>query len=176
MPEVSEHIGVRGLGSLTVDVEAFSDEVGDSDRVPEDVQEELVRKTKRVEKLEARLADAGEPTVPTDYEAFLEDDVVREQVRDAKENSTASEKYVRAVIAAVLDQGGAVTYDEVTEMPDATDKTHVGRAANALAERRVATVDEEDGAKRVDLNPSGIEEVKQERERRERRREIMDEL
>jgi len=153
--------------------EVMFQDAGDRDG---ELREQLDRKDERIQELEAKLADAGQPAVPTNYEDFLEDDVVKEQINDAKANSSASEKYIRATIAAILDAGGPVTYDDVQDMPDASNKTHVGRAVNALAERRVVSVDEDDGPKRVDLNPGGIEAIKQEAQRRDRRKEIMSNL
>ncbi len=157
--------------------QALFDEVGDdSDADVAALQQRVDELEAENERLEQQVKDAGGVYVPTDYEAFLEDDTVREQVAEAKTSSSVSEDYVRAIVAAILEAGGPVSFEEILEFPNATSKNHVGRAANELADRRIVSIDERDGGRYVDFNVDGVEAIKTEAKRRERREDLMEGL
>ncbi|UIP00324.1 hypothetical protein Hbl1158_02845 [Halobaculum sp. CBA1158] len=174
----TEH--VRGLAeTFDVDVDVVEPVAageGDDGELSE-AREERDRLRERVADLKERLADAGEPSVPTDYEDFLEDEIVQTAIEDAKSDGSVSEKYVRAVVAAILEEGEPVTMDRVLEFPGVTETGgHAKRAAKALENRRVVTVDDDGDSIQVDFHVDGVREIKAEQQRRERREQIMDDI
>jgi hypothetical protein len=81
------------------------------------------------------------------------------------------------VIAAILEEGEAVAMERVLEFPEVTDTGgHPKRAMNAPTERRVVTMDDSGETTTVDFNVGGIEEIKAEQRRRDRREQIMNEI
>jgi prefoldin subunit 5 len=167
-PEALRHAGDT--------VDQFVASVDSRERNIDELEAELEQLREENERLEAQVEASGEVYVPSDYEAFLDDDVVREQIAAAKAAGGVSEDYVRAVVAAVLEAGDPVTFEAVLEFPDARDKSHVSRAANELADRRVVSVTETDEGRRVDFNVEGIEAIKREAKRREKRADLMEDL
>jgi flagellar biosynthesis chaperone FliJ len=141
----------------------------------EDAQAEIEQLRSQREELKQRLEEQSGVTVPTDYEDFVDDETVREQIRAAKQ-STASAQYVKAVVATILEAGGPVTKAEVMEYPDANDKTHVSRAAKQLEKRRVLQIDESGEATTFDFNINAIAEVKEQSRRLAKRQELMEDL
>jgi len=187
--EAAEH--VRALVDV-FDVDADVD-VGGADGLVEGYDEAREEVTElrgrlqdaheRIDSLEAeneRLREAAEEAsgviVPTDYEDFVDDETVREQIAAAKDANNVSERYVKAIAATILEAGEAVTFGEIEEYPDASSRSHISRAANQLAERRVITLDESGDEPVVDFNIGGIREVKEQSRRLEKREELMEQL
>jgi len=165
---------------------SFADEVLDDFAVeaprPEPDQaaadEELREENERLrDELEAARAAAGDVDVPTDYEDFLDDPVVREQIEDAKQAEQTSPRYVKGVLATVLEERSPVTREEVGERLGISNLSHVSTAAGELVSRKVLEEADTSGRKKAwDLNVDGIREVKEAKAKRDRTAEVMEQL
>ncbi|AXG09650.1 hypothetical protein [Haloplanus rubicundus] len=114
--------------------------------------------------------------MPTDYEAFVDDEAVRKQIAAAKDAEMTSERYVKAIIAKILSADEVVTFGDIEEFPDVSSRSHIFRAANQLAKRRVITLDESGDDSGVDFNIDGIREVQEQSRRLKKREELMEQL
>jgi len=136
----------------------------------------------RVDELEAenkRLraqADAEIGEQLDEYEDFLQLDAVQEQIELAKENVTASPRYVKGVLAGIIAEGGAVSYDTIAERLGVSTTSDVSKASSELERRKIVTKDRGDNGMTVDLNTEGIEEVRKAAAEREKTEQLMNEL
>jgi prefoldin subunit 5 len=151
-------------------------ETGEAD---EQLRERLQQKDERIDNLEAAVSrlesKAGGVTVPTEYESFVEDDVVQAAIEDAKDGSNASPRYVKGVVAAILEEGGPVDYDTVAEYLGVSTTSDVSKAASTLEAHGV--IEEVDTRpKRVDFDMEAIAEIKERNRRRERAESVMEGL
>jgi len=156
--------------------------------VPDDVEDlraDLASAQERVQDLEAeneRLRaraeqSNGEQLEPlTSYGEFLEDDDVRKVIDEAKSSaSNCSPKHIKGVIAAVLDAGGPVSYEEIGERINSRTN-EIGSAATLLEDMKVVEKEKRDGQMHVDLNVDGLNEVREAAARRRKTEELMDSL
>ncbi|MFC5135510.1 MULTISPECIES: hypothetical protein [Haloferacaceae] len=137
----------------------------------------------RIDELEAeneRLRDraAGDESLqPLEgYEAFLNDDAVREAIEEAKQVDRTSPRYVKGVVASIVDEGGAVHYEDVAQRLDLSTTGEVSKAASVLEARKIIEKDQRDDGMYVDLNTDGLNEVREAAARREMTEQLMDEL
>ncbi|WP_277540237.1 coiled-coil domain-containing protein [Haloarcula laminariae] len=135
----------------------------------------------RVDELEAeneRLREARPEAVEplADYEVFLEDNAVRAAIDGAKEDATCSPRYIKGVLATIIDEGGWVPYDDVAERLGVSTTSDVSKAASELERRKVIKKDSRDGGMHVDLNVDGLNDVREAAARREKTEQLMDEL
>jgi peptidoglycan hydrolase CwlO-like protein len=139
---------------------------------------ELREETERLrEELEAAQAAAGDVDVPTDYEDFLADPVVQTQIEAAKQGEQTSPRYVKGVLATVLETQGPVTRQEVGERLGISNLSHVSSATGELVSRKVLMEADTSGrAKAWDLNVDGIRAIKEAQAKRDRTAEVMEQL
>jgi Mn-dependent DtxR family transcriptional regulator len=114
-------------------------------------------------------------SVPTDYEDFVNDDVVKQAIEDAKESSNASERYVKGVVAAILQEGGPVDYETIAEYLGVLTTNRVSKAASSLVGHGVIKKVEERPVK-VDFDMEAIEDIKERNRRREQAKNVMEDL
>jgi len=166
----------------TFEVEAPDLSVGPEDvRDPEAVNE-VVGLRDRIEDLEAeneRLreqASTGALEPLESYEEFLQTDAVQAEIETAKEESSASPRYVRGVLAAILAEQGPVTYDTIAERLGVSTTSDVSKAASELERRKIVTKERGEEGMEVDLNVDGIEAVRRAAAERERTEALMEDL
>lgn len=109
-------------------------------------------------------------------EDFLGLDVVEAEIEAAKEEGGASQRYVKGVLAAIINESGAVDYDTVAERLGVSTTTDVSKAASELERRKIVEKEKRDGSTYVDLNTTGIEAIRQAAAEREKTEELMEEL
>jgi len=136
----------------------------------------------RIDDLEAeneRLREAAEQgggvTVPTDYQDFVDEDVVQAAIEEAKEKSNAPPRYVKGVIAAIIQEGGPVDYDTVADRLGVQSTSHVSKAASTLQALGVLERVQQSPA-RVDFDLDGVAAIKEAQQRREQAEAVMDSL
>lgn len=108
------------------------------------------------------------------YEDFLELDVVQEEIEAAKEESTP--KYVKGVLAAIVNEGKPVSYETVAQRLGLSQTNHVSAAATELETRRIVEKEKINGETHVDLNTDGIETIRRAAAEREKTEQLMDEF
>ena len=156
--------------------DALGLETGEGD---EKLRQKLEQKAERVNELEATVArledQANAPTVSTDYQEFVEDDAVQEAIDDAIENCSASPRYVKGVVATIIEQGGSVDYDTIAEYLGVSTTSDVSKASSALQARGVVEKTQNRPAE-VDFDMDAIADIKARNQRRERAEDIMEDL
>lgn len=152
----------------------------------DDVERDVSELRDRIEELESEnerlrqnLEDAGGDILSEDaeYMDFIDHDAVQEAIEDAKSENTP--KYVRGVVGAIIEEGGAVTYDDIADRLGLSQTNHVSSAATTLEEFGVVVKRDADnrGAKTaVDLNVGGIEKIVARKTKRERTENIMEKI
>jgi DNA repair exonuclease SbcCD ATPase subunit len=169
MDEIREAVG-RMNDALGLDVEG-----GDDEKLRQRLQE----KDEKIDRLQSEVSrlesQADGVTVPTEYEEFVEDDVVQQAIEDAKESSNASERYIKGVIATILEEGGAVEYETIAEYLGLSGTQHVSKAASSLVGHGVIKKVEERPVT-VDFDMESIAEIKEQNRRRQRAESVMEEL
>jgi predicted nucleic acid-binding Zn-ribbon protein len=139
------------------------------DRVDE-LKDELEEARRRADRAEAQ---AGEMEIGDDYTEFLDVDVVQEQIAEAKAESGASPRYVKGVVAAIMDEGDPVAYDDIADRLGVSTTSDVSKAASTLETMMIVEKDRRDDGMVVDLNTDGIQEVREAAARRGRTQELM---
>lgn len=134
----------------------------------EELQDEIAAKEAEIEQLEDRIEEGQQSVVvPTDYEELINDPDVQEQIQDAVENTDAGRRYIKGLIATIVENGGPVTYQQVAENLNIGTTSHISRAATVLETRKIVDKHDDDRPLKVDLNIGGVEEVKQKAAERE---------
>jgi len=129
------------------------------------------------ERLRERAEQSGDELQPlSDYQAFLEDDDVQAVVEEAKDEEYPAAKYHKGILAAILDEGGPVPYEEIADRLGASRTNEVSSAATTLESLKVVTKEKRDGQTYVDLNVDGLNEVREAAARRRKTEELMDSL
>lgn len=159
-----------------VDVDVTAPVAGDGA-----ADEQLQEKEERIQRLEAqvtRLKEEGGPTIEPlkEYDEFLNADPVREQIEAAKEEAAASPRYVKGVLAGILNERGPVPYEVIAERLGVSTTTDVSKAASELERRKVVTKDHQDDGMYVDLNIDGMNEIREAAAEREKTEELMEGL
>lgn len=171
---------VDNMDELREAVGRMNDALGlDTEDADEKLRERLEQREERVRELESevsRLEEQGDAvTVPNDYEQFLNEDVVQNAIEDAKESATCSPRYVKGVVAAVLEEGGEVDYDTIAEYLGVSTTSDVSKASSALQSRGVIKKTQQSPA-RVDFDMDSVAEIKEKNRRRDRAEDIMEDL
>ncbi|WP_089650180.1 coiled-coil domain-containing protein [Halobacterium hubeiense] len=141
----------------------------------QNAQEELDQLRAENERLRREVEAADGVVVPTDYEAFVQEDVVQDAIEEAKEKSNASQRYVKGVVAAILEEGGPVDYETVADMLGVKDTSNVSKAASTLEALGVLERVQQSPAE-VDFDLEGVAEIKEQARRREQAESVMEDL
>ena len=170
---------VENMAELREAVQRMTDALGIETDGCDDLRERLEQKDERVRELEAEVdrlkEQSGSVTVPTDYEDFVSDDVVQEAINQAKTSSNASERYIKGVVAAILQEGGPVDYETIAAYLGVNTTGNVSKAASSLEAHGVVEKVEQRPAK-VDFDMESIAEIKEQNRRRRQAESVMDEL
>ena len=171
---------VENMDELREAVGRMNEALGlDTEDADEKLRERLEQREERVRELESKVSrledQGGAVTVPTDYEQFLDEDVVQNAIEDAKENASCSPRYVKGVIAALLEEGGEVDYDTIAEYLGVSTTSDVSKASSALQSRGVIKKTQQRPA-RVDFDMDSVAEIKEKNRRRDRAEDIMEDL
>ena len=110
--------------------------------------------------------DSDREEKPGDYEHFLQEEAVRSEIEEAKEESS-SPRYVRGVIKTIMHSGGPVTYDEIADLLDISTTSHVGQAVKTLNEYNVVTKARRGRKTVVDLNINDLDSIRNAARRKE---------
>lgn len=188
LSELRERIGdleeyeqaVKNMDELREAVVRMNDALGvTTDASDEKLKEKLQQKQQQVEDLKRQVSrleeKAGGVTVPTEYQKFIKDDAVVEAIEDAKENCTASPRYVKGVVAAIVEEGGPVDYERVADYLGVSTTSDVSKASSSLQARGVVKKTSKRPAK-VDFDMESVAEIKEKNQRREQAEGIMDGL
>ncbi|MFW6382888.1 MAG: hypothetical protein ACOCZD_02490 [Haloferacaceae archaeon] len=157
--------------NIPTDTPAVDDADGDVTALRERVAE-LEAENDRLRERDS--TDALQPL--NDYEAFLDDDAVREAIDEAKQVDRTSPRYIKGVIASIVDAGGPVPYDDIAQRLDLSSTTHVSKAASVLEARQVIEKENRADGMYVDLNTDGLNEVREAAARRDKTEQLMEEL
>ncbi|WP_418280822.1 helicase HerA domain-containing protein [Halorubrum sp. DTA98] len=171
---------VENMDELREAAGRMNDALGlDTAASDEKLRERLEQREERVRELESEVSrleeQGGGVSVPTDYEDFLEEDVVQDAIEDAKDGATCSPRYVKGVVAAILEEGGEVDYDTIAEYLGVSTTSDVSKASSALQSRGVVQKTQQRPAK-VDFDLDSVAEIKEKNRRRDRAQDIMEEL
>jgi len=172
---------VENMDELREAVERMNDALGlaTDEKGDDKLQERLEEKEEQIDQLEAKISrleeQAGGVTVATDYEEFVEEDAVEEAIEDAKESATCSPRYIRGVVAAIIQEGGPVDYETIAEYLGVSTTTDVSKAASALETRGVVEKTENSPA-RVDFDMEAVADIKEMMRRREQAESMMEKL
>lgn len=150
----------------------------------EDLRAELANAQERIQDLEAendRLREQaqqeGEALEPlSTYKAFLEDDDVQAIIEEAKDEDYPSDKYHRGIIAAIVAEGGPVSYEGVAERLGASRTNEVSSAATTLESYKIVEKEKRSDGTYVDLNVEGLNEIREAAARRRETEEFMQTL
>ena len=120
-------------------------------------------------------ADGEGVTVPTDYQDFVDEPVVQQAIEDAKDKSSASPRYVKGVVAAIIQAGGPVDYETIADRLGVSTTSDVSKAASTLETLGVLERVQQSPAK-VDFDLDGVAVIKEAQQRREQAEAVMEEL
>lgn len=158
------------------------DALGRGDPDAGDMSAELADLREQVSELQAeneRLRQQSpREVVPedADYIDFIEQEPVKDAIDEAKEESAASPNYVRGVIAAIVEEGGSVSYDDIADRLGVATTSDISTAATTLDKKRVVTKDTGKTPYEVDLNMGGIEDIMAAREKQQRTQSVMEKI
>jgi biotin operon repressor len=175
LAKAREVLGVEGV--------AEAGQPGADDGDNSELRAELNQREETIAELEAKIdrlrdaAESGEGVEPLDsYQEFLEDDDVRAVIEEAKNEDYPSEKYHKGILAAILANGGPVSYEEVADRLGASRTNEVSSAATTLESFNVVEKEKRNGETLVDLNVDGLQEIREAAKRRRQTESLMDGL
>jgi cell shape-determining protein MreC len=148
-----------------------------------DLEQELREARQQVQELKEENEELREQRSPgtrieplKDYEEFLKDDVVQSVLEEAKSVDRTSPRYVKGVIASIIDENGPVPYEEIAERLGLSANTEVSKAASVLEEHRIVEKEQRGESIYVDLNVNGLNEVREAADRRQKTEDLMEDL
>lgn len=170
---LAETFDVDDVDLATTEVAADADAEGRREDV-------LAEREARIEELEATVARLlnGEGGVEplSGYAEFLEDDDVQAVIGEAKRPEKSSPRYIKGVIATILDEQGPVTYEEVADRLGLKRTNEISSAATLLESYAVVEKENTSEGMRVDLNVEGLQEVREKAAARRRTDDLMESL
>ncbi|UIP01725.1 DUF87 domain-containing protein (plasmid) [Halobaculum sp. CBA1158] len=169
--ELSERpkIGERAVEAVEVLAEEFG--VGGEDA------EALRRKLKTARERINELENSDHTvTAPDEYDEFVDDEYVQDAIDDAKENSDASPRYVKGVVAGILQRGGPASRAEIADDLGIETTDHIRTAMKALEDRDVVSRSGSGDDETADFAFDSVEKVHEQQARQRRTEEVMDSL
>jgi len=164
-------IGERAIEAAEVLAEEFG--VGDEDE--EVLRKKLANARERINDLEKQAQNAG-VDAPDEYDEFVDDAYVREAIEEAKADDDATKRYVKGVIAGILQRGGAASRKQIADDLGIQTHGHIGKAMKALEKRDVITTTGTGASEKADFAFDRIEKVHERQARQQRTEEVMSEL
>ena len=148
--------------------DALNVKTGDDEELRERIQEQR----EQIAELKQQLEQKDQFTKPKD---FLENDAVREKIEEAKREAS-SPRYVKGVIATLLNSEGRVTYEQIARNLGLQTTSHIGMAVNALEKRRIVEKSREGEGTIVGLDTEGIERIHEYARSQARTEKIMEKM
>jgi len=133
------------------------------------LRRKLKNARERIQELEDEVERAGVDT-PDEYDEFVEDEYVQDAINDAKQNTGASPRYVKGVVAGILQRGGPASRQEIADDLDIETTHHIGTAMQALEDRNIISRSGSGADEVADFAFESVETV-HERQARQRRTE-----
>lgn len=169
------------IESLERDVSSLRDRIETArGALGADVDSEVSEMRDRIEQLEAenerlreQAGQGGGSVIPenADYLDFVQHDAVQDALDKAKEEDRRP-GYLGDILAAIIDENGAVTYDEIAKRKGVSTTGNIGTAATTLESFGIVEKTKVDGKTAVDLNVEGVQEIIENLKKRERAEEI----
>ncbi|MFC7175222.1 hypothetical protein ACFQL0_21180 [Haloplanus litoreus] len=181
LEEVRDVVGVEIKASATpAPSDGLVEEYDEAREEAQDLRGRLQDAHERIDALEAeneRLREQGGDgvTVPTDYQDFVDEPVVQKAIEEAKEKTSASPRYVRGVVATIIQEGSPVDYETVADRLGVKGTSDVSKAASTLEALGVLKRVQQSPAL-IDFDLDGVAEIKEAQQRREQAEAVMDEL
>jgi len=126
------------------------------------------------ERRKAAEADAQPVVAPDEYDEFVDDEYVREAIEQAKDDATP--RYVKGVVAAILQRGGPVSRQTVADDLGIQSPHHIGKAMKELDKRGVVTRSGSGTDEEADFAFKRLKEIHERQARQRRTEEAMEGL
>ncbi len=156
-------------------VEVLAEEFGVGGGENEALRRKLKTARERIDELESETQNPG-VAAPDEYDEFVEDEYVQDAIEDAKENSDASPRYVKGVVAGILQRGGAASRREIADDLGIETTHHIRQAMKALEDRDVVTRSGSGDDETADFAFDSVEKVHERQARQRRTEQVMEEL
>lgn len=156
-------------------VEILAEEFGVADGENDALRRKLKSARERIQELEEETEGVG-VEAPDEYDGFVEDEYVQDAIEDAKENSDASQRYVKGVIAGILQRGGPVSRREVADDLGIETTHHIRTAMKALEDRDIVARSGSGDDETADFAFDSVEKVHERQARQRRTEKMMEEL
>ena len=119
-------------------------------------------------------ADAQPVVAPDEYDEFVDDEYVREAIGQAKDDATP--RYVKGVVAAILQRGGPVSRQTVADDLGIQSPHHIVKAMKELDKRGVVTRSGSGTDEEADFAFDRVGEIHERQARQRRTEEAMEGL
>jgi predicted RNase H-like nuclease (RuvC/YqgF family) len=156
-------------------VEVLAEEFGVGGGENEALRRKLKTARERIDELESETKNPG-VAAPDEYDEFVEDEYVQDAIEDAKENSDASPRYVKGVVAGILQRGGAASRREIADDLGIETTHHIRQAMKALEDRDVVTRSGSGNDEAADFAFDSVEKAHERQARQRRTEQMMEEL
>jgi len=156
-------------------VEVLAEEFGVGGGENEALRRKLKTARERIDELESETKNPG-VAAPDEYDEFIEDEYVQDAIEDAKENSDASPRYVKGVVAGILQRGGPASRREIADDLGIETTHHIRQAMKALEDRDVVTRSGSGDDEAADFAFDSVEKVHERQARQRRTEQVMEEL
>jgi len=110
-----------------------------------------------------------------DYENFLRNETVRNLIKQALEESKLK-RYVKGILALILQNRRATTYEDIRKSLGLSSTTDIGRASSTLEKYELVKKIKNKGIIEVDFNIDGINEIVNLASQRKKSSKLIDEL
>jgi len=94
-------------------------------------------------------------------------------IEEAKQAEKSSPRYIKGVIATIVDEGGWVPYSAIANRLGLSRTNEISSAATLLESYKIVEKDKREGEMHVDLNVDGLNEVRERAARRRKTEELM---
>jgi predicted nucleic acid-binding Zn-ribbon protein len=156
-------------------VEVLADEFGVGGSENEVLRRKLQTARERIDELESE-DQKTDVAAPDEYDEFVEDEFVQDAIEDAKENSGASPRYVKGVVAGILQRGGPASRREIADDLGIETTHHIRKAMKALEDRDVVARSGSGDDEAADFAFDSVKKVHERQARQRRTEQVMGEL